>query len=517
MKNAYRWMRPLLAALCLFMTVSAQAQQPWRPFRPGLIYSYKELSGSTSNLIYTLRVDSAYATANGDSVYAFNRLLRTSSAASNYLRGSVKSRDNLFGALLRWRPGQASYTLEALAQTDVQAASSLELFPQAAVGSSWTASTLPLRTATLVSRSWQTVSAGVQDTVTVITITSPATTVRLSRRYGLLAGPQWLGGAAGSALEQALLPVTFEQSIYSPLRLFNVQPGDEFGYEEFDLGITNVQCSNDKLLRRITGRRLTADSLVITYKEQRRHEEFGFAGYCYAPAQVVYSAIAAKRWSLARVGNQWQPNGAPLQLAALRLLTGEYVAGIGPVPGPSSYLLVGLPVPSGSVNGCGGQLPISYTPYYQQSAQQSSAVPIYARGLDYAAWQYNFGAGLTTTGEYWNGLIYARKLVNGTVVTCGSPQGFINLLPTRAAQATVVATLYPNPATDQATLTLAEPARAGHTLRLTDALGRTVWQAAVPTGRVVLPVPLAGQPAGLYLLHLRGTTGTTATWKLTHE
>ena len=59
-------------------------------------------------------------------------------------------------------------------------------------------------------------------------------------------------------------------------------------------------------------------------------------------------------------------------------------------------------------------------------------------------------------------------------------------------------------------------ARPGATLRLTDALGRQVWTAAVPTGQTTVAVPLAGQPAGLYLLHLDGGEAS-ATWKLTHE
>jgi hypothetical protein len=111
--------------------------------------------------------------------------------------------------------------------------------------------------------------------------------------------------------------------------------------------------------------------------------------------------------------------------------------------------------------------------------------------------------------------------VNGVTQICGSPLGFVNLLPTRAAQAAAIATLHPNPATEAATLTLATPARPGTTLRLTDALGRAVWHAPVPAGQsavaVPLAVPLAGQPAGLYLLHLTSPDGANATWKLTHE
>ncbi|MGY3089732.1 hypothetical protein ACVWYF_002780 [Hymenobacter sp. UYAg731] len=515
MKNNYNY-KWLTLVVLFALHFGANAQQAWRPFRPGLIYGYREAAGtgSTSSLVYTLRVDSAYATAGGDSIYAFNRLLRA--APSNAaLRGMVKSHDNLFGALMRWRPGQASYTLEAQAQPNVQTAVSLELFPRAAVGSSWNASNQPLRTATLTSRSWQTISPGVQDTVAVITITAAgaSTTVRLSRNHGLLAGPQWLGGATGSQLEQAVLPARFEDSIYSPLQLFDVQPGDEFGYEPFDIGLVTVQCSNYKVLRRIISKRITADSIFISYQEQSRVQEFGYAGYCYAPAQINYSPIAVKQWALARRGYQWQPIVSTLQPAVLRLLTGEYVPS---TAGFSANLLVGFPVSISGSGSCTAGPRISYGPYYLQSG---AVTPSYQTGLDYAAWQYSFGQGLTTLSEGpgFLGQIYTRKNVNGIIRICGSPLAFASLLPTRAAQAAAIATLHPNPAAEAATLTLAQPARAGYSLRLTDALGRSVWSAPVPAGQSAVAVPLAGQPAGLYLLHLAGPDGATATWKLTHE
>ncbi|MDO7846648.1 T9SS type A sorting domain-containing protein [Hymenobacter sp. M29] len=515
MKHAYRCLRPLLAVVLLMTGFGARAQQAWRPFRPGLIYAYREVLSVPNNLAHTLRVDSVYATANGDSVYAFNQRLRTSTATAYPTGGSLKSRNNLFGALMRWRPGQASYTLEALAQANVQTAVSLELFPRAAVGSTWIASSQPLRTATLASRSWETLSPGVQDTVSVINInTAGATaTVRLSRRYGLLAGPQWLGGATGSQMEQALLPASFAQSLYNPVRLFDVQPGDEFGYDEDDI-VRAIRCYDNKILRRIVSRRLTADSLIITYQEQRRNESFGYAGPCSTPAYLYYSPITINHWAIALSGNQWQPGGATMQLGALRLLTGEYV-----VIGTGSYptLLVGMPIGTAGGGGCSSIANrISYYPHYVQNPS-SPAIPIYRTGLDYAAWQYSFAPASTTTMEGWYGLIYSRRTINGAVTICGSPLSFRSLLPTRAAQAAELATLHPNPAAEAATLTLAQPARAGQALRLTDALGRPVWQTLVTAGQTTLTVPLAGQPAGLYLLHLSGSDGNSATWKLTHE
>ena len=84
-----------------------------------------------------------------------------------------------------------------------------------------------------------------------------------------------------------------------------------------------------------------------------------------------------------------------------------------------------------------------------------------------------------------------RNTPDGAII-CGNPLNFATLLPTRAAQAAALATLHPNPATAAATLTLVQPARPGHTLRLTDALGRLVWSAPVPTGQTTVAVPIVG-------------------------
>lgn len=142
----------------------------------------------------------------------------------------------------------------------------------------------------------------------------------------------------------------------------------------------------------------------------------------------------------------------------------------------------------------------------------------YSTGID-IGWQQKFSVALGL-GDFYTAdtrLVYYRRTLNGITTTCGSPISFVNLLLTRAAQAAAIATLHPNPASEAATLTLAQPARTGTTLRLTDALGRAVWRAPVPAGQSAVAVPLAGQPAGLYLLHLSGPNGAAGTWKLTHE
>ncbi|QKG57245.1 hypothetical protein GKZ68_11830 [Hymenobacter sp. BRD128] len=144
----------------------------------------------------------------------------------------------------------------------------------------------------------------------------------------------------------------------------------------------------------------------------------------------------------------------------------------------------------------------------------------YESGVDDAAYVYEFSASLglgpITLGSspnYSNSLTYYKR--NG--ITCGQPGNFAGLLPTRAAQAAATATLAPNPATEQATLALAAPSAPGAVLALTDALGRTLWRMPVAAGQLRVAVPLAGQPAGLYLVQLLVPAASPFTWKLVKE
>ena len=204
MKHAY--LHVALALATLFSLPKARAQQAWRPFRPGLIYAF---SAPGSSSAHTLRLDSAYRTVAGDSAWAFGRMMKLSNGGEQSVNPYGvyrKSRNNLFGARLTWQRTPAAFILENFVEGNFQPAVALQLRPQAAVGSSWTASTTPTLTATLTSRSLQTVG-GQLDSVAVITLSS-GQVVRLSRSYGLLEAPQWLGTASTTAQwAQARLPM----------------------------------------------------------------------------------------------------------------------------------------------------------------------------------------------------------------------------------------------------------------------------------------------------------------------
>ncbi|MBJ6108373.1 T9SS type A sorting domain-containing protein [Hymenobacter sp. BT523] len=511
MKHFYLLARPLLAVVMLVSTFSARAQQAWRPFRPGLIYAF---SGPGSNSALTLRLDSAYVTASGDSAWGFRRIVKLSNGgeqSTNPFGVYRKSRNNLFGARLLWQRNPAAFVLENVAEGGFQPAFSLQLRPQAPVGSTWVASSSPSLTATLTSRSWQPVNNAAgspSDSVAVITL-STGQVVRLSRSYGLLQGPQWLSAVSTAPQwTQARLPMTLSQSPYNPTLLFNFQPGDEMGYFTEPFTISPFPSSESYTFRRILSRQLTTDSLVFTYQEQTRTNYFATPTGGTASTEVY--PIYRGRWAVSL------QTGKSAQFPALPLLTGEYVNAFGSQSPP---LLVGRGILMNS-NGNGCAPNGLYLGFIEVFPGPGFSAPVgqYSTGVD-IGWRQNFslalGLGVVSTAD--TRLIYYRRtLGTGIPITCGSPLTFTGLLPTRAAAAADVATLHPNPATDAAVLTLAQPARAGQFLRLTDALGRTVWNAPVSASQTTVAVPLAGRPAGLYLLHL-SSPDATATWKLTHE
>jgi hypothetical protein len=502
----------LCCTLFFLLALGANAQQPWRPFRPGLVYAYDTAppAGSVGLNTFLLRLDSAYTTPAGDSVWAFNRLMRPlDGSAPTFYTNARKSRNNLFGARLVWTPGTSEFALENFAEGTYQAALSLRLRPRAAVGSTWTASTSPLLTATLSSRTWQPVSNAAgspSDSVATITLSSGAV-LRLSRQYGLLAAPRWLavnGSSAAPQWQANALPVPLAGSLLSPLQVFNFQPGDRLGYEATPITMSGPRCTSDYTLRVIQSRRVTSDSLIYTYQEQTRTVNYSGFG-CFGTPGSTDGPVRAGRLAFALRSSR-----SP-QYEALPLLSGEYRT----VPNRNGMVVVGTGLRPASGTGCLSGTALMYQQLYP------TVNGTYSFPTDFG-WTQTFGAqlglGNTVTNDASTGtvLVYAQRTMPGGISTCGVPTSFANLLSTKAAEAAMLATLHPNPAAEAATLTLAQPARAGHSLRLTDALGRTVWTASLATGQTIATVPLAGQPAGLYLLHLSGA-GTNISWKLTHE
>lgn len=496
----------LLAALGGGTTIG-QAQS-WQPFRAGLIYAYQPSGGSATSDVYTFRVDSAYVTTAGDSVFTFNRVMRQ---ASGIAGGTFyKSRNNLFGTRLQWRPGTFDYQLFADADARVgQGATALLLRPRAAVGSTWTASQSPALTATLTSRSLQSFgSPAVTDSLVVITL-SNGKVVRMSRRYGLVSATELVKPYTGLAGEygQAQLPATLLQSAYSPLAVFDMQPEDELGYvqEPFSYGLA---CSRTHIFRRIKSRRQTADSLIYTYQEQSRTQSFGVPS-CGFPAGTSTSAVQNGRLAISLRTGQSGP-AAYYGRTSPALLSGEY--DYRQTSGAVQPLYVGGGLVYSGQAGClGSARVLRYQVLYPY--QYSTSPGLYWPALDALTWSQGFsselGLGALYTGD--TALRYYRRTRGSTVTTCGTRSDFATLLPTHAAQAAAVFQAFPNPTTGSLQLQLAAPARPGTSLLVQDALGRRIGSLALPAGQTTVPVSLHDQPAGVYLVQLRAADGSVRT------
>lgn len=488
----------LAAFLTGALSQQAQAQTTaWRPFRPGMVYTFAQVGVAGNTVpVHTFRVDSAYATAGGDSVYTFNRLLRQPNTSVSLYR---KSRNNLFGARLRWQPGTSNYYLETNAEPALTGASAptvLLLRPRAAVGSSWTASTQPALTATLSSR----VALGTADSLATFTL-SNGQQLTMSKYAGLSQGPQWLTlPASGAAKPSDWYQVVAPQAglgAYDPRQLFAMQPGALLGYYLEDSPLMNpIGCGSGYLLRQILTRQQTADSLAITYQEQQRFTYSG-APNCGTPAGTVVSLIRRGRWVFSL------RTGASPQFPMLALLSSEYR----PIPTTGSTQNINAGngyrlTPATAIS------QISYIRWYNQAPSSGVYGPLIdtTNGL-------TFTTGLGPTASYDDFKFQQNFYCPGGSV-CTLPPAFNSLLPSRTAEAAAAATLHPNPATEAATLTLAAPTLPGSTLALIDALGRRVWSTNLPPGQTTIAVPLTGQSSGLYLVQLLTANAAPLTWKL---
>jgi hypothetical protein len=493
----------LALALGLAASQPAHAQTTdWRPFRPDFIYSF--MAAASLSRVHTLRVDSAYRTPGGDSAYAFNRLLRRVVGVSGAL---LKTPNNLLGARLRWLPGTADYYLEANAEPTLGgpvAPVALLLRPRVAAGSTWVASTQPALTATLSSRTLGTVGT-TPDSVATITLSNGQRLV-VSKHYGLVQGPQWLGLATPTSP----VPADWYQAVaaqpglgsFDPRQLFAMQPGALLGYTlESPTVFTAFVCQSGYRLRRILTRQETADSLVIRYQEQDNLTTLVGPAACssYGPAGPSNTAVRLGRWAFSL------RTGASPQFPMLPLLSGEVQVTTASTPLGYYNTEQQFFVPTTTAT-------IAY-----QYATRSPGTSTYLPGLDLLGFTQTFTTGAGHVNGYTGNLLFQLGFYCPTGAGCAIPAGYANLLPTRAAQAAALASLHPNPAAGAALLTLAAPLRTAATLALTDVLGRPLWQSPLAPGQLAAAIPLASLQAGLYLVQLQAPDVPPATWKIIHQ
>ena len=510
MKFCYPLSCPLLALRLLLLmsltgSLSAAAQvTAWRPFRPGLVYAFRTAKADT---VFTLRVDSL--SVDGlDSVYHFNRTVRVLRGGHHY-----PTKNNLFGARMQFRPGSGSYTF--ILDADVLGpAQQWTLQTDAAVGSTYAQPAGGRGTATILSRDTRQVLPSLRDEVLTLRTAPDNDSLVFSRRYGAVQLPRSLyrSQRRSRPLYLAEVPVPVAQSrYYSPLVLFDYQPGDEFGYKGGESLFTSFPCSENLNLRRILTRQQTTDSLVYTYLQQSRYRTLSVgAPGCSSTLVSTISPVWRGRLAFSlRTGRSSQlPFFGLFTLESNVWLRNNLI---------TSGIVAGLPITTRQQpSACVPAGPLISNTFLIRRSGGPAGNGAFGVGVDLGC-EEHFAAGVGKVHDCVESLACVRRLLpSGQRQECGTCTDFATLLPTRAAQAAQTATLHPNPASTAATLTLAAPARPGTRLDLTDALGRCVWSAPAAAGHTALPVPLTNLPAGLYLLRLSAPGAAPLTWHLEH-
>ncbi|SDX88890.1 T9SS type A sorting domain-containing protein [Hymenobacter psychrophilus] len=481
----------LLLALLLITALAATAQN-WRPFRPnGAVHAYMlSRNGAATDSILTLRLDSA-GVRGADSLYFFNRIMRPVKS-TNLGERWRKSRNNQFGARLRYEGATRVYWLEWAAEVGEPARSiPLPVFRKA--GTTFTGSSGP--TATVVSRTVREFN-GQSDSVATLQVGTE--TYELSKNYGLLAGPQ----TSKTGLMLARLPVAAGLSYYNPLLLANFQPGDEFGYynERFAFG-GGLICEATNLLQRVVSRQQTADSLIYVVRYQSRTRTSGAPG-CSAAGTTFEPLRTARLAASLRTGQwQWSPGRALGPSNNAHLLAYEWV-------GLGTGLTMGHPVvpsrPSGVA--CSPRAALrTQRLHLIRGGMENVYLPFF--DFDWPGLNEFLSADLGVVRLSDSNLLdlvyYRRTSSSGVVATCGTREPFDLLLsaaPGSVASAGV--RLYPNPAAITATLELPVPTTAPAHLTLLNGTGQTIRTQRLPSGTTRATVALAGLPVGLYLVRL---------------
>ena len=506
MRNAYLL---LATAATLLAAPCARAQQPWQPFRPGLTYQLNE-AATPGDTTHTLRLGTGTLAAGSttDSLFRFTgRVGRTSaSPAPNCNTRQALLPDNIFGATLRSQPRAVFVLAAANGRT-------FALRPRTALGVSW-ATGLPGLTASVTGRSRVAVLGGAADSVATILL-SDGETLRLSKSYGLLAGPSLDSYLNGRNRRRSLTLTALPErhlgtAVVGALAVFDYQPGDYFQrISRSYTGYPNL-CQQiwwqDSVLARQTSR--TGDTVTYTIHTRRRSQSYGVAGAPSGFCQVLAATVTypAATSSLRIIGSQQA--GTSQNLTSFFQASGSTISTRSSVASRSSARWGGRP---------------EYSLLLRVVCPASSPDSV---GLTYVIDNYGiqrYAAGLGQTYSEYSG-IYNDDITELTAFRKGSQTWGTFFasnfwLATRPERPAVTTTAYPNPFGDNltATFTLARAQTVGATLH--DALGRAVRTSpgvALAGGLQQLALPTAGLPAGVYSLHLHfGADGHTEVLRVT--
>ncbi|MBK0404144.1 T9SS type A sorting domain-containing protein [Adhaeribacter sp. BT258] len=490
-------MLPVFAVIFAFIiSVTTVSAQNYQPFRKGLTYHY-----IARDSIYSMRIDSAKV-VNGDSVFVFNAMARKGGpSVSNcppppifHLEYAVHP-NNQFGSQMRKMPN-GDYVFKTH-----QGAEFL-LKTKAPIGQGWTALANPAITATLTSRTFEPVKNTVSDSVLTYTL-SNGKTIKLSKNYGFLKAPNLSQYSDAyfkpRELEFYAIPEKgLGHTISSPFAIFDFQPGDQFSLYYKHLTVHNSVCQEEWTKREVKTRTTNGDTILYSIEEQQLTKGYGTPGapmgWCSASRA---STLTPKYTYVLKIYPDF-PN-APYALSH------GFVAG-------TDFIRQDSRVSKGIIR---------KTQYNFREQMQftnlgfDTCSKIFSLGVDYAI-QNTYTVGLGETRRE----IFSMGAVETTILECytkgtetyGSCRSLADIMATTEdLQKQPMVQVFPNPFTDELTLTFGETAGKTH-LVLLNTLGQRMWQQETTTAaNTELKLQLPELPKGMYILQVSQNRKTLIT------
>jgi len=475
----HRFTLSLLSLLAL--GVGTALAQDYRPFRPGLTYQFTETT-TPGDTTHTLRL-SAGTRVGADSLFRLSaRTSRSYRVPPLGCGWQVQRPNGLFGATLRVSSGSV-FTLAATnGRTCI-------LRPRAAAGVAWMAA--PGLTAHVTAR--YLTPAGIlprPDSVAAIAL-SDGTSLLLSKSFGLLQGPalgHYLSGRQpAKALQLTALPeLRTGTARLGALAAYDFQPGDVFLRRTESYG--TLPCMTYTWTRdSILTRRDSPGHDTISYQVWRRV----LSRLCSnGPANLGPATTITLTYTAA-----YQDQGSLTEFWDYRAYGTNYAGFIH----STSYR---------TADYLGRPLQRHAQHYACNPTAVADTIPLGSTGSLDNGVELTTGLGLGTvrlalisfSGEITTLLGYRKGNEQWGQLT-----SFAQLLPTVQAKAAATTNAFPNPFTQELTVSfeLSQPQAVAVELR--DALGRVILRQSVSsgaTGSNRLQLSTANLPAGLYTLHL---------------
>lgn len=483
---------PFAAVLAFFFLtcVSALAQN-FQPFRKGLTYHF-----TAQDSIYSLRVDSVKV-ANGDSVFFFNPTVKpvnfqsSSGCGVNFTVRAKVRQNNQFGQKVIKKP-------DGVFIFRTENGQEFTLKSKVGTGQNWQFSSDPLLTASLTTKNLELIY-NISDSVYTYAL-SNGEVIKLSKNFGFIKSPNFASYADSSFTPKSLNLYAIPEknlgtSIHDILKVYDFQPGDEFGYHN-TASRPGYNCYDQWSLIKIITRKPIPNGVSYTVNTTIHRLGYG-SNQTPDPTCMGMNIPRTYTHNNQTISYTHQP-GTDVEL----LTNGFYVSSAPRTYGNNTAYNTGTYSTGTYINS-------DYNQRVQMEVENFGFCPAINSfvGQPDAKERYSYATGLGKVKEsglisfynYVETLVYYKK---GTEIY-GDRAAFMQLLGSKKERVISQIKTYPNPFTTEVTLKLSELTASGKSkISILNTLGQVVYQteAAVGTREITLNLPQVAK--GVYVVQV---------------